>query len=101
MDGVGGRIVGHAEVCRPADVPETDIIVPVDGIGGEGGLLTADVECLVAGSGGEDVAQSRYQIFQLSARAVMSYAVEKDGAYSLYSLYSFNLGYYCFRRFWF
>ena len=28
------------------------------------------------------MAQSRYQIFQLSARAVMSYAVEKDGTYT-------------------
>lgn len=28
------------------------------------------------------MAQSRYQIFQLSARAVMSYVVETDGTYS-------------------
>lgn len=53
MDAVGGGIVGHAEVHRFADVPEADVIVPADGIGGEGCLLAVDVEGLAAGPSGE------------------------------------------------
>ena len=53
MYGVGGGVIGHAEVHRPVDIPEPDIVVAADAVGGEGRLLTVDVECLAAGSGGE------------------------------------------------
>ena len=55
VDGVSGGIVVHAEVHRPADVPQTNVVAVPDGVGGEGSSLAVDVERLAAGSGGEVV----------------------------------------------
>ena len=55
VDAVGSGIIGHAEVYRPADVPEPDVVAAADGVGGEGRLLAIDIECLAAGPGGEVV----------------------------------------------
>lgn len=55
MDGVGGGIVGHAEVYGLADVPKSDIVAATNGVGGESCLLAVDVKYLAAGPGGEIV----------------------------------------------
>ena len=55
VDGVGGGVIGHAEVHRFADVPEADIVIAADAVGGEGCLLTIDIEGLATGPGGEIV----------------------------------------------
>ena len=52
-DAATNSVVGHAEIYRPADVPESDVVAPADEVGGERCLLAVDVECLGAGSDSE------------------------------------------------
>ena len=47
VDAVGGGIVGHAEVHGPADIPEPDIVVATDKVGGERCLLAVDLPAIL------------------------------------------------------
>ena len=53
VDGVGGSIIGYAEVHRLADIPELDEVVPMDVIRFELHLLAVYIEGLGGGCGGE------------------------------------------------
>ena len=55
VDTISGRVIGHTEVHRFADVPEPDIIAPADVVGGERCLLAVNVECLGGGTSSEIV----------------------------------------------
>ena len=46
MDGVSCGVIGHAEVHRFADVPEPDIVVAADGVGGHVHPLAVHVDGL-------------------------------------------------------
>lgn len=52
VDAVGGGTIGHTEVYRSADVPEPDIIVAADGVGGHAHPLTVHVDGLGTQRGG-------------------------------------------------
>ena len=47
LDGVGGGIIGHAEVHCPADILEPNVVAATNGVGGEGCLLAVDVHVYV------------------------------------------------------
>ena len=53
VDGVGGGIIGHAEVHRSADIPELDKIIPMDVVRFKPHLLPVHIEGLGGGCGGE------------------------------------------------
>ena len=55
VDGVGDSIVGHPKIHGPADVPEFDVVVSSNVVGGHGDLLAVHVDGLAAGPGGEVV----------------------------------------------
>ena len=53
VDGVGGGVIGHTEIYRPADVPELNVIVSPDVVGGHADPLAVHIDGLGAGSGSD------------------------------------------------